>query len=64
MLGSRGQGGVEYLLLLSAIIGIAAIAAYYVITSYFQAGNPVPGEAEQAATKASQGVQAWQHYKP
>ncbi|WP_456467296.1 class III signal peptide-containing protein [Methanopyrus sp.] len=64
MLGTRGQGGVEYLLILTVIIGLAAVAAYYVITSYHQAGKPIPSEAEKAATKASQGTQAWDRFNP
>ncbi len=30
----NGQGGVEYLLMLSVIIAVAALVAYYVLTGY------------------------------
>ncbi len=61
----RGQGGIEYLLLLAALIGLAAVVAYYFLTSYSGAGQSASGAASQAATKASQaGTQAWNQYQP
>ncbi len=61
----RGQGGIEYLLLLAALIGLAAVVAYYFLSSYSTAGSSAYGAAGQAAEQAStKGTQAWQKYSP
>ncbi len=61
----RGQGGIEYLLLLAALIGLAAVVAYYFLSSYSTAGQSASGATAQAAQKASQqGVGAWGKYTP
>ncbi len=61
----RGQGGIEYLLLLAALIGLAAVVAYYFLQSYSQAGQSASGAATTAAQTASQkGTGAWNQYTP
>ncbi|WP_456467297.1 class III signal peptide-containing protein [Methanopyrus sp.] len=61
----RGQGGIEYLLLLAALIGLAAVVAYYFVRSYSSAGQSASGAATKAAGSASQkGVKAWEKYNP
>ncbi len=61
----RGQGGIEYLLMLAALVGIAAVVAYFVLYGYSSAGSSASGAMSAAATSASQkGVAAWQKYNP
>jgi uncharacterized protein (UPF0333 family) len=57
----RGQGGIEYLLLLAALIGLAAVVAIYFLSSYSTAGKSAAGAAGTAAQTASQkGTGVWQ----
>jgi len=61
----RGQGGIEYLLMLAALIGIAAVVAYFVLQGYSSAGQSASGAMSTAASSASaKGVAAWQKYSP
>ncbi len=61
----RGQGGIEYLLMLAALIGIAAVVAYYVLQGYSSAGQSASGAMTTAAQSASQsGTAAWSKYNP
>jgi uncharacterized protein (UPF0333 family) len=61
----RGQGGIEYLLMLAALIGIAAVVAYFVLQGYSSAGQSASGAMSTAASSASAaGTAAWQKYSP
>jgi len=56
--GVKGQGGIEYLLLIAALIGLGILVAYYWWTFAKAAGESAapPGatkSAGEAATKAS-----------
>ncbi|WP_457614259.1 class III signal peptide-containing protein [Methanopyrus sp.] len=50
----RGQGGIEYLLLIAALIGLGAMIAYYWWTSAKSAASSASGATGAAASSASQ----------
>ncbi len=55
-----GQGGVEYLLLLSVVIAVAAIVTYYVFLGYSSAASSASGATVKAALSASKvGMKPW-----
>ncbi|WP_456483121.1 hypothetical protein [Methanopyrus kandleri] len=48
----RGQGGIEYLLLIAALIGLGILIAYYWWTSAQAAGKSASGGASTAGSTA------------
>jgi len=48
----RGQGGIEYLLLIAALIGLGILIAYYWWTSAKSAGTSASGGASTAGSQA------------
>ncbi|WP_456454163.1 hypothetical protein [Methanopyrus sp.] len=59
----RGQGGIEYLLLIAALIGLGILIAYYWWTSAKSAGAAAGGGAATAGSQASStGVKTAQSY--
>ncbi len=52
MRSERGQGGIEYLLLIAALIGLGILIAYYWWTSAKGAGQSASGGAASAGSTA------------
>ncbi|WP_456482678.1 hypothetical protein [Methanopyrus sp.] len=50
----RGQGGIEYLLLIAALIGLGILIAYYWWSSAKSAGQSASGGASTAGSTAKQ----------